>query len=156
MCFSSPKPTAHVSYSNSNLSVVRCRRCRKHFEFSSSSPQAMGQFRQNLAQSILKLRDSRLFKGRVISFPRGDNNVIAKIHRQHLKIFFSRTVGPTSTKLGTKNPWVEGIQVCPKFPWWPLRPSLLRNPVKRSFAKGVVILDNGHHLTSHPTDISSI
>ena len=28
-----------------------------------------------------------------------------------LLIFFSRTTGPISTKLGTKHPWVEGIQV---------------------------------------------
>ena len=26
--------------------------------------------------------------------------------------FFSRSIGPISTKLGTKHPWVEGIQVC--------------------------------------------
>ena len=28
------------------------------------------------------------------------------------KIFFSRTTEPISTKIGTKNPWVKGIQVC--------------------------------------------
>ena len=27
-------------------------------------------------------------------------------------IFFSRTTGPLSTKLGTKYPWMKGIQVC--------------------------------------------
>ena len=30
----------------------------------------------------------------------------------HIFIFFSRTTGPISTKLGTKYPWVKGIQVC--------------------------------------------
>ena len=45
-------------------------------------------------------------------FPRGDNYKIVKIHWQNLKIFFSRTNGPISTKLGTKSPWVKGIQVC--------------------------------------------
>ena len=32
----------------------------------------------------------------------------------HIPIFFSRTTGPVSTKLGTKHPWpwVKGIQVC--------------------------------------------
>ena len=30
----------------------------------------------------------------------------------HIFIFFSRTTGPISTKLGTKHPWVKGIQVC--------------------------------------------
>ena len=29
-----------------------------------------------------------------------------------LKIFFSRTAGPISNKLGTKHPWVKEIQVC--------------------------------------------
>ena len=37
---------------------------------------------------------------------------MAKIHWRNLKIFFSRTTGPISTKLGTKHPWVKGIQVC--------------------------------------------
>ena len=43
--------------------------------------------------------------------PRWDNYEIAKIHFQNLKIFFSRTIWPISTKLGTKHPWVKGIQV---------------------------------------------
>jgi hypothetical protein len=30
----------------------------------------------------------------------------------HLKIFFSRTTGSILTRLGTKHPKVEGIQVC--------------------------------------------
>jgi hypothetical protein len=32
----------------------------------------------------------------------------------HLKIFFSRTVGPILTRLGTNHPWVKGIQICSK------------------------------------------
>ena len=57
--FSSPEPKAQVSFSDHNLSVVsRChchcwRRCRKLFTFSSPSPEPLGQFQQNLAQSIL-------------------------------------------------------------------------------------------------------
>ena len=39
-------------------------------------------------------------------FPGGDNNEIAKIHGQNLKIFFSRNAGSISTKLGTKHPCV--------------------------------------------------
>ena len=35
-----------------------------------------------------------------------------KIHWLNLKIFFSRSTGPISTKLSTKHPWVKGIQVC--------------------------------------------
>ena len=42
-------------------------------------------------------------------FPRGDNYEIVKIHWRNLKIFFSRTTGPISAKLGTKYPWVKGI-----------------------------------------------
>ena len=61
--FSSPEPKAQVSFSDQNLSVVRrCRRCRRRrcrrcrrklFTFSSSSPEPLGQFQSNLAQSIL-------------------------------------------------------------------------------------------------------
>ena len=35
-----------------------------------------------------------------------------KIHWWNLKIFFSRTTEPISTKLGTKHPWMKGIQIC--------------------------------------------
>ena len=62
--FSSPEPKAQVSFSDQNLSVVcrrcrrrrcrRCRRCRKLFTFSSSSPEPLGQFQPNLAQSIIE------------------------------------------------------------------------------------------------------
>ena len=45
-------------------------------------------------------------------FPRGDNYEKAKIHWWNLKIFFYRTTGLISSKLGTKHPWVKGIQVC--------------------------------------------
>ena len=55
--FSSPEPKAQLSFSDQNLSVVRrrrcCRRCRKLFTFSSSSPEPLGQFQPNLAQGIL-------------------------------------------------------------------------------------------------------
>ena len=45
-------------------------------------------------------------------FPRGDYYVIVKIHWGNLKMFFSRTTKPISTKLCTKHSWVMGIQVC--------------------------------------------
>ena len=44
-------------------------------------------------------------------FPRGDNSKNVKLYWKYFKIF-SRTIGPISTKLGTMNPWMEGIQVC--------------------------------------------
>ena len=56
--FSSPESKALVSFSDQNLSVVHrcsscCWHCRKLFTFSSSPPEALGQFQPNLAQSIL-------------------------------------------------------------------------------------------------------
>ena len=56
--FSSPEPKAQVSFSDQNLSVVRRRRCCRHcrrkiFTFSSFSPEPLGQFQPNLAQSYL-------------------------------------------------------------------------------------------------------
>ena len=57
-CFTS-SPKAQVSFSDQNVSVVRrCRRCRRRwrrrklFTFKSSSPEPLGQFQPNLAQSI--------------------------------------------------------------------------------------------------------
>ena len=54
LIISSPEPKAKVSFSDQNLSVVRrcCRRRRKLFTFS-SSPEPLGQFQPNLAQSML-------------------------------------------------------------------------------------------------------
>ena len=79
MIFSSPEPKAQVSFSDQNWSVVRrrCRRrrrCFKHFTFSSSSPEPIGQFQPNLAQSILgcrgfkfiQMKDPALFQGEII------------------------------------------------------------------------------------------
>ena len=51
--------------------------------------------------------DSNLFKCRALSFSKGKNNKIVKIHLRNLKIFFYRTSGQISTKLGTKHPWVK-------------------------------------------------
>ena len=48
-------------------------------------------------------------------FPKGNNNKIARLHWQNKKKFFSRTTGQITTKLGTKHPWVKGIQVYPKW-----------------------------------------
>ena len=38
--------------------------------------------------------------------------LLALLYTFHIYIFFSRTTGPISTKLGTKHPWVKMIQVC--------------------------------------------
>ena len=50
--------------------------------------------------------DSSLFKWRPTPFSyREENSKIAKINWHNLKIFFSRTPWPISTKPGTKHPW---------------------------------------------------
>ena len=36
-------------------------------------------------------------------FPMGDNNQITKILGRNLRIFYSKTTGPFSTKVGTKS-----------------------------------------------------
>jgi hypothetical protein len=41
--------------------------------------------------------------------PRGDNSKRVKIHREFLKIFFSRRTRPKSIKLGTNYPLVKRI-----------------------------------------------
>ena len=56
--FSSPDPKAQVNISDQDLSLVRRRNCwgrccSKLFTFLSSSPESLGQFQPNLAQSIL-------------------------------------------------------------------------------------------------------
>jgi hypothetical protein len=43
---------------------------------------------------------------------RGDNSERVKIHKNFLRIFFSRTSRPKSIKLGTNYPLVKRIQVC--------------------------------------------
>ena len=47
-------------------------------------------------------------------FPRGEDIEIAKIHwrnLRNLKISFSRTTGPISTKLCTKHPWLKETKI---------------------------------------------
>jgi hypothetical protein len=50
---------------------------------------------------------------------RGDNSKRVKIHKKYLKIFFFRTTGPISTRLGTNHSWWERIQVCSNKGWCP-------------------------------------
>ena len=44
-------------------------------------------------------------------FPNRDNKKKGEKALMKL-IFFPRTAGPISTKLGTMHPWMKGIQVC--------------------------------------------
>ena len=102
-----------MSFSDHNLSIVRCRsRCchilftfsHYFFTFSSSFPEPLDQFYPNLVQSILGWRK---FKSVQVSssegpcpFPRGDYYERVKIYLWNIKNF-SRTTGPISTKLDT-------------------------------------------------------
>jgi hypothetical protein len=45
---------------------------------------------------------------------RGDNHKNVIIWWGHLKIFFSRTIGPILTILRTIYIWIKGIQICSK------------------------------------------
>jgi hypothetical protein len=45
-------------------------------------------------------------------FPLGDNSKRVKVHRKHLKIFFSRTSRANSIKHSTNYHKVKGIQNC--------------------------------------------
>ena len=97
-----------ITYRPSSLCPSVC----KLFTFSSFSQEPLGQFQPNLAQSILGWREFKFFFSNEgpRPFPKGDYYEIVKIHWRNYKIF-SRTTEPISTKLGTKHPWVKGIQV---------------------------------------------
>ena len=63
LCFSSPEPKAQVSFSGQNLFVIwHRRRWRKHFTFSSSSPQPLGQFQPTWHKASSGEVDSILLK----------------------------------------------------------------------------------------------
>ena len=75
---------------------------RKLFTFSSSSPEPLDQSQTNLVQSIFGWWKFIFFSNEgPHSFPKGYPCDIAKINRRNFKIFYSRTTGPISTKLGT-------------------------------------------------------
>jgi hypothetical protein len=46
------------------------------------------------------------------SLHRGDNHKNVKMGRGHLKIYFSRTIVPILTRLGTNYTWIKEIQIC--------------------------------------------
>ena len=54
------------------------------------------------------------FSDRLLSIAPVRMSIRLSVCKLHIPIFFSRTIGPVSTKLGTKHPWpwVKGIQVC--------------------------------------------
>ena len=106
----SPEPKAQVSFSDHNLYVVGhhcCRWCRrKLFTFSSSSPEPLGQFQPNLAQSILRWRGFKFVQMKGPALFQGEIILKKRKYIEEIKKIFSRTTEPISTKLGTKHPWV--------------------------------------------------
>ena len=65
-------------------------------------------FNQNWKKTLVKKNPNFLQMKVSAFFPRGDNKKIATMHWPNLNIFFSKTKLHTSTKLGTKLPWVKG------------------------------------------------
>ena len=97
------------------MPLVRRRRlccCRRWINFSHFHLplEPLDQFQPNLAQNSLGEGIQVCSNEGPGPFPREDNSKFAKIHWQILKIFFSRTDGPISTKLGRNHLWVKGIQ----------------------------------------------
>ena len=76
-----------------------------------SSPEPLDQIQPNSAKALLGKGDLSLFKWMGTPFPSGDDNQIVIIHWWNWKLFFSRTTGQISTKLGRKHSWEKGIQV---------------------------------------------
>ena len=68
-------------------------------------------FNQTQHKALLGKGDLSLFKWMGTPFPSGDDNQIVIIHWWNWKLFFSRTTGQISTKLGRKHSWEKGIQV---------------------------------------------
>jgi hypothetical protein len=58
--------------------------------------------------------NSSLFNNGPGPLQRGDNHKNVKMGWGHLKIFFSRTIGPILSRLGTNCLWVKGIQIFSK------------------------------------------
>ena len=93
------------------LSVVhrltdKCLSVCKLFTFSSPGPISTWH------KTSLVVGIQFFFRWIVRPIPRRDHNKIAKIHRRNFKTFFSTTTGPISNKIGSKYPWVKGVQVC--------------------------------------------
>ena len=112
--FSSPESKAQVSFSDQNLSIVRCHRCRhrhccqnfSHFHLLLQNQ--LGPISTKLGTNHLGWREFKFVQMKGSALFQG--KIIAKMHWQILKIFFSRTTGTISIKLGTKHSWMRGNQ----------------------------------------------
>ena len=96
---SSPERKAEVNFSDQNLSVVHCRLCRKLFTFSSSSPEPLGHFQENLVQGSWVKGIQDCSNEWPHPFPRGDNYKKAKINSQIFKFSSPEPLGKFQPKL---------------------------------------------------------
>ena len=115
LCSPEPKAFLIKIYPLSSLSLCHCcrRRCRKLFTFLSSSPEPLGQFQPNLAQSILGWRGFTFFQIKGPALSKGQ--IITKWWKYIVEIKNYSSPEPLSqisTKIGAKHSWVKGIQVC--------------------------------------------
>ena len=81
---------------------------------------------------------------------RGDIDEIAKIHLRNLRIFFSRTIGPILTKLGTKLYRVKEILFCTNEGPCPF-PSGDINEIAKTHRRNLK-----NHLLSHWANLTSL
>ena len=91
----------------------------------------------NLHKASLGEGNLSLFKWRDIPFSKGrwlPNNKNTFIWR-NVKIFFSRTTGPVSTKLVKKNSWVKSIYVCSNWRATPFTKGREEQNCKKTFSK---------------------
>ena len=113
--YSSPELKAEVSFSDRLLSVVCLSFCLfvrlktfHIFNFFSRTTWPISTKHATKHPWVKKIQVCSNEGSR--PFPRGDNTENVKLYWKYLKIFFSRTVWPIWTKLGTKHPWVEGFK----------------------------------------------
>ena len=88
-----------------------CPSVCKLSKFSSSPPEPLGANFNKLGTKHPWVKGIQAYSNEgQRSLPKGNNYEIAKLNWRNFKIFFSKTTGPISTKLGTKLSWIVGIQ----------------------------------------------
>ena len=120
--------------------ITKQRKYIDEIKKESSSPEPLDQFQPNLSQCILGWRGLRLYKWRAQPFSmerwlQNSENTLKKLK----KILFSRTTEPISTNLGTKHPWVRGIEICTNVRKQKILIKLIR--FKRIDLKQVTVFD---------------
>jgi hypothetical protein len=108
--FSSPELKAQVSFSE-----LVVRRPSVNFYIFDFFSRTTGPILNRLATNHPWVKGIQVYSNKGPGpLQRGDNHKNIKMGWGHLNIFFSRTIGPILTSIGTNHPWVKGIQVCSK------------------------------------------